>query len=280
MDGQDAWVAENQMNEAPRRPEPVVRTIRFADVTDALAAGLRDFQRAPKYGLTFGALYALGGVLTVLTASALNMLYLTYPLAAGFALIGPLVCIGIYEVSRLLERGEPLSWGRVFRAIREQMGQEIGWMSFVVLFVLIVWLYQVRLLLALFLGSESISTMRDFVNVVLTTVQGWTFLAVGNVIGAVLSVVLFALTVVSFPMLLDRKVDFITAMITSVRAVGKNPTPLLLWAAMIAALLLVGSLPFFLGIVLVLPVLGHASWHLYRKLVAPEEEETPAVAAG
>ena len=270
MDGQDAWVAENQGNEVPRRPEPVVRAIRFADVTDALAAGLRDFQRAPVYGLTFGALYALGGVATVLTASALNMLYLTYPLAAGFALIGPLVCIGLYEVSRLLERGEPLSWGRVFGAIRAQMGQEIGWMSFVVLFVLIIWLYQVRLLLALFLGSESISTMRDFVNVVLTTAQGWTFLAVGNVIGAVLSVVLFSLTVVSFPMLLDRKIDFITAMITSVRAVGKNPGPLLLWAAMIAVLLLVASLPFFLGIVLVLPVLGHTSWHLYRKLVEPE----------
>lgn len=276
MDGQDAWVAENQENEAPRRPEPVVRSIRFADVTDALASGIRDFQRAPIYGLVFGALYALGGIATVLTASALNMLYLTYPLAAGFALIGPLVCIGLYEVSRLLERGEPLSWGRVFDAIRAQMGQEIGWMSFVVLFVLIVWLYQVRLLLALFLGSESIATMRDFVSVVLTTAQGWTFLAVGNVLGAVLSVVLFSLTVVSFPMLLDRKVDFITAMITSVRAVGENPVPLLLWAAIIAVLLMLASMPFFLGIVLVLPVLGHASWHLYRRLVAPEDEAAVA----
>lgn len=276
MDGQDAWVAENHAAEAPRKPDPTVNAITFSDVTDAIGAGLRDFQRAPMYGLVFGGLYALGGMAVVLTASALDMMYLTYPLAAGFALIGPLVCIGLYEVSRMLERGEPLSWRRVFGAISDQTGKEIGWMSFAVLFVLIVWLYQIRLMVALFLGGESISTMRDFINVVLTTPQGWTFLAVGHVLGAILSVILFSLTVVSFPMLLDRNVDFITAMITSVRSVAKNPAPMLMWAALIAALLVVASLPLFIGIVIVLPILGHTSWHLYRKLVAPEAEETAA----
>jgi uncharacterized membrane protein len=274
MDGQDAWVQENHAAEVPQRPEPVVRQISFSDITDAISQGMRDFRHAPIYGLTFGVLYFLGGVLTTLTASALNMTYLTYPLGAGFALIGPLVAIGLYEVSRLIERGEPLSWGRVIAAIRSQMGQEIGWMSFVVLFILIVWLYQVRLLLALFLGMEPIATMRDFINVVLTTSQGWTFLAVGHVLGAILSVILFSLTVVSFPMLLDRKVDFITAMITSVRSVMLNPVPMLLWAGIIVALLIAASLPFFIGLIFVLPVLGHTSWHLYRRLVAPEEEET------
>ena len=270
MDGQD-WANQNLV-ETPRKPEPVVRTIAFSDVTESLAQCLRDFQRAPAYGLTFGILYFLGGIATYLTAAALDMLYLTYPIAAGFALAGPLVAIGIYEVSRMIERGETLSWDRVITAIRQQAGKEIGWMSFVVLFVLIIWLYQVRLLLALFLGFEQISTMRDFLHVVLGTPQGWTFLAVGHVIGAILSVVLFALTVVSFPLLLDRDVDFITAMITSVRAVANNPGPLLVWAAMIAALLVIASLPFFAGIIIVLPVLGHASWHLYRRLVAPEAE--------
>lgn len=272
MDGQDAWVAENRANEVPRRPDPVVNTITFADVTEAIGAGLRDFQRAPIYGLTFGFAYFLGGILVLLTASALDMLYLTYPIAAGFALAGPLVSIGLYEVSRLIERGEPLSWGRIFRAIGTQTGKEIGWMSFVVLFVLIIWLYQVRLMVALFLGSESIATMRDFLNTVLTTAPGWTFLAVGHVIGAILSIVLFSLTVVSFPILLDRNVDFITAMITSVRSVAKNPVPMLMWAAIIAALLMAASVPFFAGIIIVLPILGHTSWHLYRKLVAPEED--------
>ena len=268
MDGQD-WANQNLV-ETPRKPEPVVRAIAIADVTESLAQGLRDFQHAPVYGLTFGILYFLGGLATYLTASAFNLLYLTYPIAAGFALAGPLVAIGLYEVSRMIERGEALSWGRVIGAIRQQAGKEIGWMSFVVLFVLIIWLYQVRLLLALFLGFEQIAIMRDFLQVILGTPQGWMFLAVGHVIGAMLSVVLFALTVVSFPLLLDRDVDFITAMITSVRAVARSPGPLLIWAAMIAGLLVIASLPFFAGIIIVLPVLGHASWHLYRKLVAPE----------
>ena len=270
MDGQD-WANQNLV-ETPRKPEPVVRTIAIADVTESLAQGLRDFQHAPVYGLTFGILYFLVGLATYLTAAAFNLLYLTYPIAAGFALAGPLVAIGLYEVSRMIERGEALSWGRVISAIRQQAGKEIGWMSFVVLFVLIIWLYQVRLLLALFLGFEQISTMRDFLQVILGTPQGWTFLAVGHVIGAILSVVLFSLTVVSFPLLLDRDVDFITAMITSVRAVARSPGPLLIWAAMIAGLLVIASLPFFAGIIIVLPVLGHASWHLYRRLVAPEAE--------
>ena len=274
MDGQDALAQSQPVEETPPKPEPKVKSITFTAVTESIADGLRDFRAAPVFGLTFGILYALGGMATVLTASALDMTYLTYPIAAGFALVGPLVAIGLYEVSRLMECGETPTWGKVRTAILQQAGQEIGWMSFVVLFVLIVWMYQVRLLLAIFLGNESISTMRDFLSVVMTTPQGWAFLAVGHVIGAILSVVLFALTVVSFPILLDREVDFITAMITSVRSVSKNPGPLLIWAVLIAMLLLAASMPFFLGIIFVLPLLGHASWHLYRRLVEPEE--TPA----
>ena len=279
MDGQDLLAHEQAIaaqDTAPSRPDPVVRTITFTDITDAIAAGLRDFQRAPIFGLTFGLLYCLGGIATVLSFSALNMPYLSYPIAAGFAIAGPLVAIGLYEVSRLIERGEPLSWSRVFGTVLRQSGKEIGWMSFVVLFVLMMWMYQVRLLLALFLSNESMTSMREFLNVVLTTPQGWTFLAVGHVIGAVLSLVMFSLTVVSFPILLDRNVDFITAMITSVRSVLTNPVPMVLWAAIIVALLIAASIPFFVGLVIVLPILGHTSWHLYRKLVAPEEAQAPA----
>lgn len=270
MDAQDALAREPQVEEPARRPDPVVRTITFKDIGDALALGLRDLQAAPFYGLTFGALYFLGGVLIVLSVSALNATYLAYPLGAGFALIGPLVAVGLYEVSRMRERGEALGWAAIFGAIRAQARQEMGWMSFVVLFVLIIWLYQVRLLLALFLGFEPISTLPDFLTVVLTTPQGWMFLAVGHVIGAILSAVLFSLTVVSFPILLDRQVDFITAMITSVRAVATNPRPMGVWAGIIVLLLVCAALPLFAGLIVVLPVLGHASWHLYRKLVAPE----------
>lgn len=274
MDGQDLLAHEQAIaaqDNTPARPDPVVNTITFTDITDAIAAGLRDFQRAPIFGLTFGLLYCLGGIATVLCFSALDMPYLSYPIAAGFAIAGPLVAIGLYEVSRMIERGEALTWSGVIGTVLRQSGKEIGWMSFVVLFVLMMWMYQVRLLLALFLSNDTMGTMREFLNVVLTTPQGWTFLAVGHVIGAVLSLVMFSLTVISFPILLDRNVDFITAMITSVRSVMINPVPMVLWAAIIVALLIAASIPFFVGLVIVLPILGHTSWHLYRKLVAPEE---------
>ncbi|HRK23837.1 MAG TPA: DUF2189 domain-containing protein [Beijerinckiaceae bacterium] len=271
MDGQDLLAQTQTQSESSARPDPVVRTIQFSDIADALAAGMRDFRAAPFYGLTFGALYALGGILIVATVAALNMPYFTYPLAIGFVLIGPLVAIGLYEISRLLERGEKITWGSIFSAIWTQAGKEIGWMCFVVLFITTMWLYQVRLLLALFLRNETMTSMGEFFTVVSTTSQGWMFLGVGHVIGAILSTVMFSLTVVSFPILLDRTIDFITAMITSVRAVVNNPKPMLTWAAIVVATLFVASMPMFLGLVVVLPVLGHTTWHLYRKLVEPEQ---------
>jgi uncharacterized membrane protein len=130
-------------------------------------------------------------------------------------------------------------------------------------------MYQVRLLLALFLGFRSFTSLNEFLSVVLTTPDGLVFLLVGNVIGALLALILFSLTVVSFPLLLDREVDFITAMITSVRAVATSPIPMIGWAATVVVLLLLAALPLFLGLIVILPVLGHTTWHLYRKIVAP-----------
>jgi uncharacterized membrane protein len=250
------------------RVDPVVRSITASDVVDALGEGLRDFQARPLYGLIVGAIYAAGGILIVLSVTALGMAYLAYPLAAGFALIGPFVAIGLYEVSREREAGLPTTVPGIWRTIRSR--SEIGWMAFVSLFVFIIWMYQVRLLLALFLGLHvSFASFREFLDVLLTTTDGITFLIVGNVIGAVLSVILFSLTVVSFPLLLEREVDFVTAMITSVRSVVTNPVPMIGWAAVIVVLLIVSVLPCFLGLLVTLPVLGHTTWHLYRRLVAP-----------
>ncbi len=132
------------------RKEPVVRQITANDVIDALAAGLRDFKAAPQYGLAIGIFFAVGGLLVILTASALQMSYLSYPLAAGFALVGPFTAIGLYEVSRRLAANEPLSWSSFLGVMWQQKGREISWMAFVVLFIMIMWMYQVRLLLALF----------------------------------------------------------------------------------------------------------------------------------
>lgn len=257
------------MTSVSGKSDPVVRKISAADVVEAVGMGLRDFQALPLYGLSLGALYAVGGLAIVFSIAAFGMTYLAYPLAAGFALIGPFVAAGLYEVSRQREQGEKPSLRGMWSMIKSR--DQMGWMAFVTIFIFILWMYQVRLLMALFLGiNASFSTLQQFITVVLTTNEGLLFLAIGNLVGAVLSLILFSLTVVSFPLLLDRgDIDFVTAMITSVRAVVTNPVPMIGWAAVIVALLMMSAMPFFLGLLVTLPVLGHATWHLYRRIVAP-----------
>lgn len=255
--------------------DPVVRRITVADIADAFGQGLRDFQAAPIYGLAFGAFYAAGGMLILGCLTALHMVYLAYPLAAGFALLGPFVALGLYEVSRQRESGRKPSLLQMIGLVRSR--SELGWMAFVTLFLFVIWMYQIRLLIALFLGiGASFGSLQEFISAVLTTNEGLVFLAVGNCIGAALALVLFSLTVVSFPLLLDRDVDFVTAMITSVRAVVTSPLPMIGWAATIVLLLAISALPYFLGLIVTLPVLGHTTWHLYRKIVAPVAAELPA----
>ncbi len=250
------------------KADPVVRPIAAADIAEALGQGLRDFQAMPLLGLIFGGLYVAGGILIVLSLTAFGMVYLAYPIAAGFSLIGPFVAIGLYEMSRRREAGQPVTLGAIWSAVRSRT--ELGWMAFVTLFIFLVWMYQVRLLIALILGiNASFSSIQQFITVVLTTSEGLLFLAVGNAIGAALSLILFSLTVVSFPLLLDRDVDFVTAMVTSVRAVVTSPVPMIGWAAVIVVVLMVSSIPYFLGLLVTLPVLGHATWHLYRRIVEP-----------
>lgn len=251
------------------KTDPVVRRIEASDVIEALAAGLRDFQAMPLFGIGVGAFYAAAGLAVVLSVTALGMSYLAYPLAAGFALVGPFAAIFLYELSRRREAGQPLKLRDIAATVRSR--SEIGWMAFVTLFIFIMWMYQVRFLMALFLGLHaSFATLHDFFHVVLTTNEGLLFFAVGNVEGAVLSLILFSLTVVSFPLLLERDVDFVTAMITSVRAVATSLLPMIGWAAVIVVLLILSALPLFVGFLIALPVLGHATWHLYRRIVAPE----------
>ncbi|BAM87377.1 conserved membrane hypothetical protein [Bradyrhizobium oligotrophicum S58] len=250
------------------RSDPVVRRITTGDIAEALTQGLRDFQAQPLFGLAFGLIYVLGGISIVLCVTAFGMVYLAYPLAAGFALIGPFVAIGLYEVSRRRELGQPMSYGAIWRTVTSR--GEIAWMAFVTVFFFVIWMYQVRLLIALLLGlNASFSSFKEFMTVVLTTNEGLLFLAIGNLDGAALSLILFSLTVVSFPLLLERDVDFVTAMITSVRAVVTSPGPMIGWAAIITVLLIVSALPYFLGLLVTVPVLGHATWHLYRRIVAP-----------
>ncbi|MEP9349197.1 DUF2189 domain-containing protein [Xanthobacter sp. KR7-225] len=248
---------------------PKVRPVSVADVMEALKAGVSDFRTAPAIGLFFGAIYALGGMLIFATVFALDLGYLAYPLAAGSVLIGPFVAAGLYEVSREIEAGRRPSFSTVIRTALAQRSRELGWMAFVTIFAFIIWMYQVRLLLALFLGFASFASLQEFARVLFTTADGLSFLAVGHVIGAALALGLFSITVISFPLLMDRDLDVVTAMIVSVQAVLASPGPMILYGIIVVALLVIAVLPMFLGLLVALPVLGHATWHLYRRAIVP-----------
>jgi uncharacterized membrane protein len=249
------------------RTDPVVLRVTAADVIEALNTGLRDFQALPLYGLSVGALYAVGGLIIVLSMTASGMAYVTYPLASVFALLWPFAALFLYDVSRRRERGERIKRRDIWAAIRSR--PEIGWMAFVSIFIFVMWIFQVRFLMALFLAHASFESMQQFIAIVLTTDDGLLFLAAGSIEGAALSFVLFSLTVVSFPLLLERDVDFVTATITGMRAMTASPVPMIGWATCVVVLLIVSALPFFIGLAVTLPVLGHTTWHLYRRIVAP-----------
>ncbi len=258
------------MSDAAAPPAmPQVRSIAVTDIRKSLAEGWRDFTRAPLLSGFFGLVYAAGGIGLYFAASELNMGWIVYPMMLGFALIGPFVAVGLYEISRRLDRGQRPDWGPVLSVIWAQRKREIAWMGFVMLFVLVVWMYQIRILIALFLGLEPFHGFEDMTRVLFTTQAGWTFLAIGHVIGAVLALVVFSLTVVSIPLLLDRDVDIVTAMITSVKSVTTNAGVMVGWGLVVTALLFVSALPAFVGLIVSLPLLGHATWRLYRRLVVP-----------
>lgn len=255
----------------PPKP-PSIRVIGFSDIGDALKAGIHDFVRAPLYGLFFGLIFAAGGIAIYLFLTAFGQLWMILPIMIGFPLIGPFIAAGLYEVSRRLADDLPLSWRAVLVTVFRQHERQTGWMAFVILFVFWVWVYQIRLLVALFIGFNTPSTLSGFVEVVLTTPAGLWFLAVGTLVGAVLALFLFAATVVSMPLLLDTELDFVTAIITSFKAVTRNPVPMLSWGVIVTVLSFLAMAPAFLGLLIVLPVLGHATWHLYKRVTVPAED--------
>ncbi|MDZ7603283.1 MAG: DUF2189 domain-containing protein [Hoeflea sp.] len=248
---------------------PVLRTITLEDVKASLRDGWADFLAHPGFGLFFGGIYMLGGLAILGFLNSIGAPWMIIPLAIGFPLLGPFVAVGLYEISRRRHEGEPVTRKGVLAQVFYQRERQLGWMAFVVMFIFWVWVYQVRLLLALFLGFKSFSSWDRFTAIVLYTPEGWGFLVVGTLVGGILALVLFSTTVISLPMLAEREVDFVTAMITSVAAVVKNPVPMLGFGFIVGVLTLVALLPAFAGLLVVLPVLGHATWHLYRRAASP-----------
>jgi uncharacterized membrane protein len=256
--------------EAPTAtPRPLVRSITTDDVYAALTDGWKDFKAAPQFGLFFGGIYALGGLFLLLELIRLELPLWIIPLAFAFPLIGPFVAIGLYEVSRRRETGQPLDWSEILGVIWRERGRQIPTMAFIVLAGFMIWMWFARLILAIFLGRMSFAVYSDL-GILFTTPEGLSMLVVGTVVGGAIAFMLFALTAVSLPMLLEREIDFVTAMVTSFNAVTSNLRPMLTWAFIVGAGAVVSMVPAFLGLVVVLPVLGHATWHLYRRVIAPE----------
>ncbi len=254
---------------AVKRPAPVVRTLQPDDLWQVLAGGWQDFRAAPRYGLALGGLYVAGGWLLMLLATAAGLHYFVYPLATGFALIAPFVAAGLYEVSRRLETGAPLSWNAVIGAIRAGGVRDLGWMALVTTFAFVLWVDMAFFTYLMFFGLKSPDPWPLLVEI-LTTPHGLAFLLVGNALGAAIALFIFSITVVSFPLLLDRDVDFVTAMIVSVRAVKANKVQMISWAALIGLFLAASVATGLLSLFLTLPLIAHASWRLYRKVVEPE----------
>jgi uncharacterized membrane protein len=257
---------ETGVEAVPRAGAIEILPITRADILACLAAGWRDLRTAPAFGLTIGALHAAGGWAAVAFATFTGLHYFTYPFLTGFALVAPFMASALYEVSRRLELGEPLTWRAVLRNVQAGGGRDLGWMCLVTLFSFILWIDYSFFLYLIFYGAH----MPDpgaFLREVLTTPKGLAFILASNGVGAAIAFFVFSITVVSMPLLLDRDVDFVTAMVTSVRAVQKNPGALVFWAFIIAALLFLGLASALVGLIVVLPLLGHASWHVYRKLV-------------
>lgn len=238
-----------------------------ADIGAALSAGWSDFTRKPAQGLFFGGIYALGGILIAISLAGLHLPWLIIPLAIGFPLLGPFAAVGLYEVSRRLEAGERVTWRGVLAQVFRQRERQMSWMAFAVLFIFWVWVYQVRLLMALILGFRIPATLDAFATLVMTTPQGLAFLTIGTLVGAAIAALLFSVTVISMPLLLDHDLDFVTAMLTSLRAVLANKGPMALFGVIVALATFASMLPAFLGLMVSLPVLGHATWHLYRRTI-------------
>ena len=256
------------MKEADR---PEVLHIEFSDIRAAMLAGWGDFRQAPLYGLFFACIYVIGGWAIYLAVTVKGQLWWTLPASAGFPILGPFIACGLYEVSRRLELGIPLKNSEVFAVILRQKDRQIPSMAAIIVVFFLFWNFLSHMIFALFLGNATMTNVSTSL-AVFATAQGLTMLAVGTVVGAVFSTLLFSITVVSLPMLLDREVDFVTAMITSFQVVTQSPVVMLCWGALIATLLFIGMLPGFFGLFIVLPVLGHATWHLYRRAIVWNHE--------
>lgn len=245
-------------------PVTVTRDLSARELRDALIAGWRDYAAYPIYGLFFAAFYVLGGLGIVYGLSSMGQGWWLIPIMAGFPLLAPFTAVGLYEVSRRREGGLPLGWRGVLGALGGRGDEQLILMGGIVFVAFSFWMILAHGIFAIFLGESGIGAETG---ALLLSPDALLMMLVGGAVGGLFALGLFAITVFSLPMLVDREVDFITAIIVSLGVVRSNKRLMLGWAALIAVTLTLAMIPMFAGLFVALPVLGHATWHLYRRAV-------------
>lgn len=249
-------------------PERItVRRIGIADLKDALRRGLDDFLAMPTHAIFLCLIYPIVGIVMARLAFGYSLLPLIFPLASGFALVGPFAALGLYEMSRRRDAGLDVSATHAFDIVQSSSIGAISALGILFLVILGVWLAVANAIYVADFGYAPPVSLRAFLHDIFTTPAGWNLIIVGNLVGLIFAAVVLTIGVVSFPMLVDRDVGAAVALKTSIEAVAMNPVTMAVWGLIVAALLVLGSIPAFLGLTVVLPVLGHATWHLYRRTV-------------
>lgn len=246
---------------------PDVRRIEVSDLWASLREGLRDLGVARSDVVFIAIFYPLAGLLLGRLAFSMNLLPLVAPLVSGFAILGPVAAVGLYEVSRRLEAGQEVSWSTPLEVRKSPAFTSILAFGAILALIFFTWLAAAWGIYAITLGPEAPTSLGSFLSDVFGTAAGWAMIIIGTAVGAVFAAFTFAISVISVPLMLDRDVGVGAAMRASIQAVRANPRPMLMWGLIIAVAMVLGSIPALIGLMLVLPLFGHASWHLYRRLV-------------
>lgn len=266
------------MPDTPKPGLPDLRPVTFEMLACAIRRGAHDMKRAPLWGLFFAFTYVLIGWILAWITWATGQSYWLIFAAVSFPLIGPFAAVGLYDVSRRLEQGRPLTASEILPVILRQSKRQLPSISAIIIFLFLFWFFIGHMIFALFMGLSVMTNISSSFEVFLTP-NGLTMLTVGTVVGALFALLLYMITVIALPLLLDREVDFVTAMITSFQTVTANPVPMIAWAVLIVVLTFLAMLPAFIGLFIVLPLLGHATWHLYDQIAYGTSLEE-AVGAG